>query len=308
MNRDLTHLSLFSGIGGLDLAAEWAGFRTVGQCEWAEYPRAVLEKHWPELPRWRDIRTLTKESFYEQTGLHTVDIISGGFPCQPFSVAGKRRGREDDRFLWPEMLRVIQEIRPRWVCGENVAGIVTLALDQVLADLENIGYTCEAVVFPACAVDAPHRRDRCAIIAHRSDDVADSVCNGYGQDGDKPGRDLQRDHPALEKGRRTELCETGPGSCDVSNAGGQGFPGRSKGTCGTEQSACRSGRGEAGTGLGGVADGVPHWMDEPDIPGISAGGKDRCSRLRCLGNAVVPQQFFPVFDAIARIERMAADG
>ncbi len=164
--KQLTHLSLFSGIGGLDLAAEWAGFRTVGQCEWADYPRAVLEKHWPGLPRWRDIRTLTKESFYEQTGLETVTVLSGGFPCQPFSTAGKRRGKEDDRYLWPEMLRVIQEIRPRWVVGENVAGIVTLALDTVLSDLESIGYACEAVIIPACAVDAPHRRDRCAIVAH----------------------------------------------------------------------------------------------------------------------------------------------
>lgn len=163
---ELTHLSLFSGIGGLDLAAEMAGIRTVGQCEWADYPTQILEKHWPDVPKWRDIRTLTAESFYEKTGLRTVDIVSGGFPCQPFSVAGKHGGKDDDRYLWPEMLRVIREICPLWVIGENVPGIVNLALDTVLADLENEGYEAQPLIVPACGIDAPHKRERVCILAH----------------------------------------------------------------------------------------------------------------------------------------------
>ena len=267
----MTHLSLFSGIGGLDLAAEWAGFKTVGQCEWADYPTKVLEKHWPDVPRWRDIRTLTREDFYERTGLGTVDVISGGFPCQPFSTAGKRRGKDDDRYLWPEMLRVIQEIRPAWVVGENVAGIVSMALDTVLSDLESIGYTCQAFVIPACAVDAPHRRDRVAIVAHA-------------------------DRERLQGG---ELYET-------PDKGGATEPRRSVGKCrknvsNAESTECawrwtetRQRRGEPGCS--------GWWPAEPDVGRMAHGVPHRVDRLKCLGNAVVPQQFYPIFRKIADLD------
>lgn len=212
-----SHLSLFSGIGGLDLAAEWAGFQTVGQCEWADYPTKILEKHWPEVPRWRDIRTLTKESFHDRTGLRTVDIISGGFPCQPFSQAGKRRGKDDDRYLWPEMLRVISELRPSWVVGENVTGIVHLALDTVLADLENIGYACQSFIIPACAVDAPHRRNRVAIVAYtdngrrtlRRDGEFSNIENAGGSRGHQRGGETE--YVVRGRGR------TKPGVCGMAD-------------------------------------------------------------------------------------------
>lgn len=149
------------------MAAEWAGFETVGQCEWADYPTKVLEKHWPDVPRWRDIRTLTGENFYERTGLRTVDIISGGFPCQPFSVAGKQKGTDDDRYLWPEMLRVIRELTPAWVIGENVPGILRIAGRTVCEDLEREGYAVTVLNFEAAAVGAKHRRERVFFVANR---------------------------------------------------------------------------------------------------------------------------------------------
>src|SRR5690554_3607149 len=158
-------LSLFSGIGGIDLAGEWAGIETVAMCEKNPFGQKILRKHWANIPIYDDVYTLTKARL-EQDGIRTIDVISAGYPCQPFSFAGKREGEDDDRHLWPEVLRLIKEIRPRWFVGENVAGHITLGLDGVLADLDNEGYTSEAFVIPASAVYAPHRRYRVFIVSH----------------------------------------------------------------------------------------------------------------------------------------------
>jgi DNA (cytosine-5)-methyltransferase 1 len=151
-------LDLFSGIGGFSLGLKWAGMETVQFCEIDPWCRQVLAKHWPGVPCHDDIWTFRPSGRY--------DLVCGGFPCQPFSHAGKRRGTADDRDLWPEMRRVIEETRPRWVIGENVAGFVNMELDRSLSDLEALGYACQAFVIPACAVDAPHRRDRVWIVGN----------------------------------------------------------------------------------------------------------------------------------------------
>lgn len=139
-------LSLFSGIGGIDLAAQWAGIETVAFCEIDTFCQKVLRKHWPDVPIYGDIKELRGDM------VGHVDIVAGGYPCQPYSVEGERQGEEDYRYLWPEMCRIIQETRPNWTIGENVVGHVTLGLDQVLSDLENIGYTAQPFIIPACAV------------------------------------------------------------------------------------------------------------------------------------------------------------
>lgn len=164
VNMGIRHLDLFSGIGGFALAASWVWgeeHETVSFCEIEPYAQKVLKKHWPDVPCHDDIKTLKGDSF------GTVDIITGGFPCQPFSVAGKQGGSKDDRHLWPEMFRVIQEARPTWVIGENVAGIINMVeFEQCFINLESEGYETQAFIIPACAKDAKHRRDRVWAVAH----------------------------------------------------------------------------------------------------------------------------------------------
>ncbi|WP_188738651.1 DNA cytosine methyltransferase, partial [Oceanobacillus neutriphilus] len=148
-------IELFAGIGGISLAAEWAGIETVAFCEREPFCQKVLQKHWPDVPIFDDVKTLNKQTLIDGgVDVGTIDIISGGFPCQPYSIAGKRKGTEDDRDLWPEMFRIIEEIRPTFVVGENVANFVGMELDRTLSDLENIGYTGGAFVIPASAVNA----------------------------------------------------------------------------------------------------------------------------------------------------------
>ena len=270
----LTHLSLFSGIGGLDLAAEWAGFTTVGQCEFADYPTKVLEKHWPDVPRWRDIRTLTKESFYERTGLRTVDVISGGFPCQPFSVAGKQKGKGDDRYLWPEMLRVITELRPRCVVCENVPGIIKIAAGQVVKDLERAGYHVVVFNFEAAAVGARHRRSRVFFVGIA--DVADT--DGSGLQGRKQPETPDAAEDAGEQPSRAPAGECSEAVYDAMRSGCAGD--------------ARWGQSQE------LADGRC-WAAEPDVGRVAHGIPARVDRLKCLGNAVVPQQAYPIFKALA---------
>lgn len=199
IDGNFTHASLFSGIGGFDLAAEWAGWKNVFHCEINPFGQKVLKYHFPNAISYADI---TKTDFTDWKG--KIDILTGGFPCQPFSLAGRRKGSEDDRYLWPQMLRAIREIRPAWIVGENVGGIITMVqpgqtvevgcqaslfsedykdkelrqqyvVETVCSDLERQGYSVQPLLIPACAVGAPHRRDRVWFVAHRSDARIETV-------------------------------------------------------------------------------------------------------------------------------------
>jgi DNA (cytosine-5)-methyltransferase 1 len=237
----MNKLSLFSGIGGDDLASEWAGIKTVCFVERDKYCQRVLKKHWPDVPIIGDVKDATKESIKEP-----IDIIAGGFPCQPFSSSGKQRGERDDRYLWPEMFRVIQEFKPSWVIAENVAGITRhMVFQRVLSDLEGVGFEAGAISIPACSIGAYHIRQRIFFCAYSS---------SKGLSGWKRKQLLEKTQK-----RQTEIlyCER-----------------------------IRQGDNLPEPRLCGKLNGIPNGVD----------------RLKGLGNAVVPQQIYPIYKAIVEIE------
>ncbi len=325
--------SLFSGIGGFELGLEWAGMGPVKwQVEIDLYCQKVLAKHWSDVKRYGDIRDVGKHN------LEPVDLICGGFPCQPFSVAGKRKGKEDDRHLWPEYLRIVTELNPAWVIGENVPGIINMELDTVLSDLENAGYSTATLIIPACSVDAPHRRDRVFILAHnnntkngasRSEINQDwsqnyegwSEQSQYGNSGQDNtsqntlnsrvrGRDngsegwgecsLQTERPdsnvtdtesretqsAKQRGLHAEPCGTDYDAWYTKGTGQQGSINR-QGQMQYGGTGARQDWIEVATRLCRVDDGIPNRVD----------------RLKCLGNAVVPQVAMVIGELIIEYEK-----
>lgn len=294
-------LDLFSGIGGFSLGLERAGMRTVAFCEIEPFCRAVLAKHWPGVPCYDDVRSLTAARLVAD-GIGAVDVICGGYPCQPFSHAGKQRGEQDPRHLWPEMRRLVGEVRPAWVVAENVVGHVTLGLDQVLADLEADGYAGRAIVVPAAAVDAPHIRQRVWIVARDRDRDRESACpvdaEASGLPGDLPnatGGRRQEDVLDVE-GAESLWSQAGfaagvrPHVADADSSRPQGH-GRLRERVG-ERTTRQSGRA------------VPYeWLPEPGIRRVAHGIPRRVDRLRALGNAVVPQVVQVIGEAIMRTAR-----
>ena len=304
-------LDLFSGIGGFSLGLEWAGFETAAFCEFDQEAQKVLRKNWPEVSIFSDVRTLTKQEL-QDNGIYDIRLICGGYPCQPFSLAGERRGAEDDRHLWPEMFRLVKELRPDWVIGENVAGHINMGLDEVLADLEAAGYTARPFVIPACAVDAHHRRDRVWIVAHAN---SDSESNGSKHEqrmventSSRPRRDSEsitgRQDNKAERSQDTD--KTARPSKDVADSVDEGLQGRLH----RRQDEERQNQ-QRHAGRGSAAHRQPtqvRWKPEPNVGRVANGVPRRSHRLKQLGNAVVPQVVEKIGQMIMKIERGEEDG
>ena len=290
------HLDLFSGIGGFALAASWVWgeqHEIVSFCEIEKFPQKVLKKHWPDVPIHDDIKTMKGDQYGR------INLLTGGFPCQPYSVAGKQRGSKDDRALWPEMFRIIKEARPHWIIGENVAGFINMGLDDLLSDLESKGYETTAFIIPACGVDAKHKRDRIFIVAH-------SKFNGLPTT--KKTRSAKKTIPDEQKGQKRSLNTERTSSLsttlqDVANPNQirrgrvQQQPGifqKENKTCAYAPSCFGIPRGEDRIGA--------TWQAEPSVGRVADGISSRVDRIKGLGNAIVPQVVAPIMAAIKQIE------
>lgn len=256
---DVKHGSLFSGIGGFDLAADWAGIETVFQVEKDPFCNKILEKNYPRTTRYLDIKEFCGKDYEGK-----IDIISGGFPCQPFSHAGKKRGHNDDRYLWNEMFRVVREAKPEWVIAENVYGLVSnnngMVLEKVLTDLESEGYEVQTFIIPACGKNAPHRRDRTWI-------VANSESNG---------NRLEQQRQGMQGHERNSPRRQGVGYKP------------SHGIKTMAEVSWEKEWLEVASELCGTDDGIPPELDQNKA-------------IKALGNAIVPQIAFEIFFSILEV-------
>ena len=298
-------LSLFSGIGGLDLAFEWAGGKVSAMCEIEPFCRKVLRKHWPNVPLFEDVREL------KGSDVGAVDIIYGGFPCQPFSVAGNKKGKDDSRYMWPEFSRLVGEIRPRWIVAENVPGILHIAVDDVCADLERQGYKVGIWDFEAAAVGAKHRRERIFFVAHTdsprlsgSEQPRELRAQTEGRIASEPERPSSSYAPNPDKircnmrgfkgqgihGQKSALNEIDTGREIIANPNSQ--------RCEEQRQSIQIQTTHFISGCGG------RWEPEPCVDRVAHGLPNRVDRLKALGNAVVPQQAYPVFRAIMEADEL----
>ncbi|MCY8247480.1 DNA (cytosine-5-)-methyltransferase [Bacillus inaquosorum] len=322
-------IELFAGIGGIALAAEWAGIETVAFCEREPFCQKVLSKNFPGVPIFDDVRTLNRQLLEEKGVIEpggTIDIISGGFPCQPYSIAGKRRGTEDDRDLWPEMFRIIKELRPTWVVGENVANFANMELDRTLFDLESAGYKGQSFIIPACAVDAKHRRDRTFVVAysdHKRQQTwgcekssGGAFISRFSVMANTDSERLQRtgtkqqtagsagkseaishtDSKGLERTNRPELESSDVTRCStLADSENKRDVRRHRIISDNDGSTGKGSYYRTGTE---TDDSWQRWPAEPDVGRVAHGVPNRVDRIKGLGNAVVPQQIYPIFKAI----------
>ena len=289
----LRHLDLFSGLGGFSLGLEaTGGFETVAFCDIEKFSRKVLKKHWPNVKQYKDIKELTYEQIKEDT-LAPIDIVTGGYPCQPFSIAGSQRGEKDKRHLWPDMFRIVKECKPTWVIGENVSGHIKLGLDTVLQDLESEGYSVRAFSISASSIGANHQRERVWIIAHSN--MENTRQHGGGSN--LPGNTESLGSRTSEETEWSSDSNKINGSSEGASLMGESSDTNSQGLQGRRsEQQLRKDETERPTSWDSW------WGVEPDVGRVANGIPHRVDRLKGLGNSLVPAIPYAIGRAILEEE------